>query len=643
MWFRFALTIVSLLLFAINDNSYSRYVDTHSMVSMEHNNIMTANATTTWANDTGADLFEIPSDFTVDYEYGDYDKFSNTLTSDDLEQTKIWFNGSYDKIFPLTIPYGDSTTDIFCCIFCDDKGNEWLMALDVELLSGIERYSSLCNHPICVRGSYGGIQEEIQLPRIYLDAIFDRTDGNTVVSRFFRLTGLNNIKSETSSEKTIEASTTELSTCQLFIEVDFVENWIFSRYNVELYLDDQYIETLPHGKYYTKLLDVSTGTHVLMFKEESGSNHCSTEFEVSADSTFTCKIETTSDKINLSNKQVTESIIGATIKMPNTVGMLYSEALQSLKKTGFVNIEYKTVGNHFIWDDDNWLVQGQNLVAGTEVFKSEEVLLECISLNDYFKNTYVGKSVNEIQHSAKDSGFNMIFQDDSGSNLDDIIVTMDEKAKEDWIATNARQYSAKERTAEVTIKYTGEPTPSPIPDSSPASTTSSLLDELLEQGWVYSGIETKQPNSTSPSSNNDDAVATPKTTKKSASAINHSSNDRDVAKKGSSGVYAYRSKGGSYYIYYIINFDEGYVYRFIDGNGEQSCDKVKIDSGDLNNGLQITYHDGDQNWSNWLHFKWKNQPDNLILLDDDFFEYTFYETSLSDALKIKNSKTIVNY
>ena len=138
-------------------------------------------------------------------------------------------------------------------------------------------------------------------------------------------------------------------------------------------------------------------------------------------------------------------------------------------------------------------------------------------------------------------------------------------------------------------------------------------------------------------------VATPKATTGSASTSNHSSNNRSIAKKGNSGVYAYRSKGGSYYTYYIIDFDEGYVYYFADGNGDQSCDKIKIDSGDLNNGLQITYHDGNQKWSNWLHFKWKNQPEIMIVLDDDYFEWSFYETSLSNALSIKSMKKIVNY
>ena len=417
------------------------------------------------------------------------------------------------------------------------------------------------------------------------------------------------------------------SACKLFIEIDFVENLVFSRYNVELFLDGQHLATLPHGKYFTTICEVSSGKHSLDFVEENGTNKGSTEFEIDIDSTFSCRIATTSSGIDVSKEQVTQSITGVSIIMPNTVGMLYSEALESLHQAGFVNISYKTVGNHFIWVDSNWLVQEQNIAPGTSVSKSEDIKLVCISLEDHFKEIFIGKDVAAIQELAKKGGYTIIFQDKSDNNMDEIIKSMDAKAKKDWVATYARQYSFTGNEAVVTIEYIGVPTPSP------------LTDPLVDAGWTFAGIETAQPSSTS----RQDVKTTPKPTKKAFSADYHSSNNSNTAKKGDSGTYAYRSKGGSYYIYIIIDFDEGYVYRFLDGNGDKSCDKVKIDSGNLNDGLQITYHDGSQKWSNWFHFKWKNQPDTLIMLDDDLFEYKFYETNLSNALMVRGTKTITNY
>lgn len=105
----------------------------------------------------------------------------------------------------------------------------------------------------------------------------------------------------------------------------------------------------------------------------------------------------------------------------------------------------------------------------------------------------------------------------------------------------------------------------------------------------------------------------------------------------------YKSIGGTYDNYWIIDFDEDYVYFFSDGNGSSICDRLKIESGDLNSVLIITYHDGDYSWSEGLHFKWKDHPDTLIMQDEDGFEYSFVTTDLDDALKIRESKTISDY
>lgn len=125
--------------------------------------------------------------------------------------------------------------------------------------------------------------------------------------------------------------------------------------------------------------------------------------------------------------------------------------------------------------------------------------------------------------------------------------------------------------------------------------------------------------------------------------LSYSTNDKTTVKNGNTGVYAYRSRGGTYYNYWIIDFDEGYVYGFSEGNGNSICDRLKIESGDLNDVLIITYHDGSDVWSYGLHFKWKRQPDILILQDNDGFEYSFYTTFLEDALNIRDTKTIVDY
>ncbi len=126
-------------------------------------------------------------------------------------------------------------------------------------------------------------------------------------------------------------------------------------------------------------------------------------------------------------------------------------------------------------------------------------------------------------------------------------------------------------------------------------------------------------------------------------AYSYSSNGEDTVKNGDSGMYSYKTRGGQYDCYYIVDFDEGYVYYFTEGNGSGIVERVKIDSGDLNNVLIITYHDGNDTWSYGLHFKWQNQPDHLIMQDIYGTEYDYYGTDLSDALELMKDKEVVDY
>lgn len=129
----------------------------------------------------------------------------------------------------------------------------------------------------------------------------------------------------------------------------------------------------------------------------------------------------------------------------------------------------------------------------------------------------------------------------------------------------------------------------------------------------------------------------------SSNSVSYSTNDKVTVKNGNSGVYAYKSTGGTYDIYWVIDFDEQCVYWFTDGNGDSTCDRIPMVSGNLNDVLIITYHDGNNEWSNGLHFKWKNQPDTLIMQDNDGFEYEYYTTGLEDALALKTSRTIIDF
>lgn len=127
------------------------------------------------------------------------------------------------------------------------------------------------------------------------------------------------------------------------------------------------------------------------------------------------------------------------------------------------------------------------------------------------------------------------------------------------------------------------------------------------------------------------------------SPVFYSTNDYATAQKGNTGVFSYKNKSGSYDVYWIIDFDDGYVYFFTEGNGDTSCDKVKIASGNLNDRIAATWHDGEDRWTWYLHFKYKNAPETLVIQDHNGFSTEFRTTDLYNALKIRNTKTIKEY
>lgn len=169
----------------------------------------------------------------------------------------------------------------------------------------------------------------------------------------------------------------------------------------------------------------------------------------------------------------------------------------------------------------------------------------------------------------------------------------------------------------------------PSPDSS-TTLNSDVTDSYNKDG------ETSPAESIVESSSSDASASI-------TDAVSYSTNDYDTAKLGNSGVFSYQTRGGTHSNYYIIDFDAGFVYFFPYGNGNSICDRLKIDSGDLNSGVVYTYHDGSSIWSECLHFKYANHPDHLILEDSNGFEYDYYTTDLKDALSIRDSMELVDY
>ena len=92
---------------------------------------------------------------------------------------------------------------------------------------------------------------------------------------------------------------------RLKVYIEFKKNALFSVYDVDMYLDDIFIATLPHGKDYNGTWMVSEGKHLLVFYEAGGKTKKGTyTLTVEGDTAFSCRIEATRNGVEVKKRNV---------------------------------------------------------------------------------------------------------------------------------------------------------------------------------------------------------------------------------------------------------------------------------------------------------------------------------------------------
>ena len=99
----------------------------------------------------------------------------------------------------------------------------------------------------------------------------------------------------------------------LYLDINFVGNLIFSTYDVDVYLDDEKIATLPHGEDYTQLIEgIEEGYHTIKFCNTDAPNVSGEDiFEVKNDTTLQCTIFAYSSKVEINDIETTDGVDGA--------------------------------------------------------------------------------------------------------------------------------------------------------------------------------------------------------------------------------------------------------------------------------------------------------------------------------------------
>ena len=269
----------------------------------------------------------------------------------------------------------------------------------------------------------------------------------------FNLGSTRTLASEAGTESSTE------STHQLYLDIKFKSNLFFDIYDVDVYVDQVKVGKIPHGENFTLLLDVSDGSHEVLFMNEGNDDvRARKTLNIKGDTTYKCSIKGHSSEIEVTDVELIDAVVGHSIITNNYIGKVLSDALSELKGQGFVNVEYDAADeSDSIWSTSNWLVVSQNIDPGNELDKNDEIILKCEKIENYLNDNYAGLTIpetvekaEELQHilTYKKALTNELFATD--------LSEMSEEEQENWEVKSADKEGYSEGKATLLMIYTGD-------------------------------------------------------------------------------------------------------------------------------------------------------------------------------------------
>lgn len=220
------------------------------------------------------------------------------------------------------------------------------------------------------------------------------------------------------------------------VHIDFEENLLFSKYNVNLSSFDK-TENLKHGKDKDIEFFLEEGEHTLTFTSDDDSNISKqVTINVTSNMEVGFKISCYYDKILITKKYTDkdEEMISNEIKINSDksayVYKNYKTVIKDLEKLGFTNIEEKPMYDIELgWTEegevDNVKIDGKDNYKRGDVFKSDVkvVVSYHMNINDdpskikppYDSSSASGKKYDEIVKSFKDAGFTNVIAVESSN------------------------------------------------------------------------------------------------------------------------------------------------------------------------------------------------------------------------------------
>lgn len=210
------------------------------------------------------------------------------------------------------------------------------------------------------------------------------------------------------------------------LNIDFEENLIFSKYDVNVSSSGQY-KTLKHGE--DKVLEfyLEEGEHTIIFENDEDSS-ISKEITINVTANMEVGVEISChyDKISVTKKYTDkdEEMVSNEIKMDSDKSAFiyenYKDVIKKLENLGFTNIEEKPMYDIELgWTDegevDNVKIDGKDDYKRGDVFKNDVKVIVSYHLNanddptkikpPYDSSSASGKKYEDVVKAFTDAGF----------------------------------------------------------------------------------------------------------------------------------------------------------------------------------------------------------------------------------------------
>ena len=240
---------------------------------------------------------------------------------------------------------------------------------------------------------------------------------------------------------------------QLYFDLSFDQNIFLATYDIEVYLDGEKIDTIPHGKNFTYSTKLKEGEHTATFYKSTDNKVFSEKkINITTDSTLSGRLHSNNKDIELNNFVLNNGIADTSFEVVNVVGMQLDKALSVLGGIGFTNVVKEPSDD--IWMDSNWIVTAQSVSAGTKVDKNTKIVLNSVKKEAYLSSNYVSLNMIDAAKKAKALNNEILYVDYAKNMyMTNMISTMDENEKKLWIVKQASFNS--EGKIQLDFIYTG--------------------------------------------------------------------------------------------------------------------------------------------------------------------------------------------